>query len=262
MATLFNGGHHLHDSAGVAKAGLYIPALTTLATGVNRFGAYTEIASAGANSKLLWSSSWVPTGGGMTVSLCYQKADATNRASMAWAIDASTQGAAYYCHATIPYSDGIVYFAFGGNTPGTTRLDASGLTFGADHWVFSTGPRGMEIWQNSVKVASNGANPTRSQLLTHSFNLGAANFVAADLGRYNMFAMWKRQLETIEIRALNANPYAPWQAPSAAGLAMLAGAVGFGVGGGAGGAGPLVGDHRLAHAGGTLVGWRQLAWGA
>ena len=65
--------------------------------------------------------------------------------------------------AYIPYSDGKIYWDFGGETEGTTRLSVAGLTFSSgDVFVFTTGPRGMEIWQNGKRVASNSANPTRT----------------------------------------------------------------------------------------------------
>lgn len=79
-------------------------------------------------------------------------------------------------HALIPYSDGVVYFAFGGNTDGSTRLSKAGLTFSYnDVWVFTSGPRGMEIWQNGVLVASNSASPTRTNN-TNAFGIRGATF--------------------------------------------------------------------------------------
>jgi hypothetical protein len=64
----------------------------------------------------------------------------------------------------VPYTgDGTVYWDFGGNTEGATRLSCPGLSFSdSDVWAFTTGPRGMEIWQNGLKRASNAAQPTRA----------------------------------------------------------------------------------------------------
>ena len=67
------------------------------------------------------------------------------------------------CGAYLPYSDGKVYWDFGGGTEGATRLSVASLSFAeTDVFVFTTGPRGMEIWQNGKRVASNSASPTRT----------------------------------------------------------------------------------------------------
>lgn len=70
----------------------------------------------------------------------------------------------YWCGTLLPYSDGKIYWDFGGFAEGTTRLSVAGQTFERAIWVFTTGPRGMEIWKNGIKVASNAANPTRNAL--------------------------------------------------------------------------------------------------
>lgn len=63
----------------------------------------------------------------------------------------------------LPYSDGKVYWDFGGEAEGATRLSVAGLTFSEkDVFIFTTGPRGMEIWQNGILRASNAASPTRT----------------------------------------------------------------------------------------------------
>lgn len=259
-AVLFNGANTFMDSARVAGDGSYVSGLVSFAYGVNRFGAYTELTAAGLNERISWGNpSWIPASN-LTISLCYEKTDATNRNSIACSIGYGIDGLADAINVHLPYSDGVVYFDFGGNDS-SHRVSVGGLTFGADHWVFSTGPRGQEIWQNGIKRASNANNPTRTPNLAHNWNLGGseAGFTASDLCRFNMICMWDRQLLTEEIGMISADPYAPWEPVSAVGRAMVASAVGFGIGAGAGGAGPLVGEHRLAHAGGTTLGGRQLA---
>jgi hypothetical protein len=223
LATLFNGGTPsagggvkdiFCDSARVAGPAEYNATLTNLTTGgSNQFGKFVEFTAAGTSHHIDWPAGgvWVPTNG-MTLSLLYEKTDATNRASVAWGIDPVLAGAAYYCHAAMPYSDGVVYFEFGsGNT-----LSAAGLSFGADHWVFTAGSRGMEIWQNGILRASSATNPTRSQDVTHVFKIGAGlsalGFVA-DLARYGSLCMWARQLDLREVWSLNTDPYAPWRNP-------------------------------------------------
>ena len=211
-AVNFNGGTSYQDSARVAGPGTYIPALTNLAHGVNRFGKFVEFTTAGTSHHIDWNGvPWIPTGGGMTVSMLYEKVDATNRAAVCWSVDVVLAGSAYYCHGATPHSDGNAYLQFG-----NTNLAVGGLTYGADHWIFSTGPRGMELWQNGILVGSNASNPTRSTDVTHVFKIGAGlsalGFVA-DLCRYNSLCMWDRELNLREIWTLNTDPYAPWRDP-------------------------------------------------
>lgn len=148
------------------------------------------------------SSDLVPTSN-CTIALGYKKTDTTLRASVAFGVNQTTNGR---CHVHLPYSDGTTYWDFGGDTEGATRLSVASLTFGDDFWVFSTGSRGMEIWQNGVLRASNSANPTRTAY-TDTFSLGNSGGVGAgDLAQYSYFALWRRQLSRQEIIALTAAP--------------------------------------------------------
>lgn len=217
LAMLFNGYTTFHDDAGVAKDFFYIPANTTLAFGTNKFGQYAELTTVGLQERIYSGvvgngmTHWVPAGD-LTVSLCYEKADSTNRASVAFSISYGLSGVNYACHVALPYADGNVYFQLGGGG----ALAATGLSFGADHWVFSSGARGTEIWQNGIKVSSDATNRTRSVDNTMHFILGGtdAAFFNSDLGRYNNLCMWDRQLVPAEIELLCANPYAPWEQAS------------------------------------------------
>jgi len=215
MAVLFNGGTTFNDSSGVAGPGEYIPALTSLTNGVNQHGKFVEFTSAGTSHHIDWPRTpWMPTGP-ITVSLLYEKTDATNRNTVAWGIDKQLASVTYQCHATMPFGDGTVYFEYGGNG-GANEVSVGGLTFGADHWAFTVGARGMEIWQNGFLRASNGNTPTRTNDPTHPFKLGAnlsgTGFVA-DLARINVCCVWDRQLDTRELWTLNTDPYAPWRNP-------------------------------------------------
>lgn len=74
----------------------------------------------------------------------------------------------------VPYTDGTVYWDFGGSTAGATRVSVAGLTITQnDVWAFTTGPRGMEIWQNGRLRASNSANPTRTNAVGGAWGFGA-----------------------------------------------------------------------------------------
>lgn len=224
------------EDSGVAGPGTYLQASVAYAIGTNRYGRWVGFDSATLNSFLEWTrSDFIPTSGGLTVLLLYEKGDGSNRASVAFNVDTSTP--ASYCHATLPYADGVVYFAYGGNTAGVTRLDVSGLSFTtADRWVFSKGGRGMEVWQNGILRGSNGVNPTRTATPTSPFKLGAKSTDAffSDVAHYNLFAMWGRQLTQDEILMVSADPYMLWEQSSDVGtLALLSAAAGSVAGGAA-----------------------------
>lgn len=75
--------------------------------------------------------------------------------------------------AHMPYTDGTVYFDFGGFSEGSTRLSVGGLTIKKhDVWAFTVGRRGMEIWQNGIRRASNGGTPTRTNTGGGAWGLG------------------------------------------------------------------------------------------
>lgn len=201
------------EDTDVAGPGSYVSGNVTYTQGINRYGNWAGFSGAGLNSKFDWPrSDFVPTGGGCTILLLYEKGDGTNRASDAFTVNVS--GTATMCECLLPFSDGTVYWDFGGNS-GANRLSIGGLSFGADRWMLSTGPRGMEIWQNGIKRASNGNNPTRTGSPATPFVLGAKSADAqfSDVAHYNIFCMWARQLTQDEILMVSFDPYMLWGRP-------------------------------------------------
>lgn len=101
------------------------------------------------------------------------------------------------CH--FPFTDGTVYFDYGGATNGSTRAQVASLTFAeSDVFVFSVGARGMEIWQNGVLRASNGANPSRSAS-SSGWGLGGNNSDGASASPnavWTAVGMTRRQLSS------------------------------------------------------------------
>ena len=99
--------------------------------------------------------------------------------------------------AYIPYSDGKVYWDFGGYTEGTNRLSVAGLSFSdSDVFVFTVGARGMEIWQNGIKRASNSATPT-STIISTAFGVHQrSNAGGTDRMRTYAFGYARKQLPT------------------------------------------------------------------
>ncbi len=89
---------------------------------------------------------------------------------------------------------------------GASQLQATGLTGQRDSvWTVSVGPRGMEIWQDGVKKASNATNPTRTATTT-AFRSG----IGMNMGSIGLLYLWKRQLTAAEIKFISAHPYAPF----------------------------------------------------
>jgi hypothetical protein len=98
------------------------------------------------------------------------------------------------CGSYLPYSDGKVYWDFGGSTEGATRLSVAGLTFDeTDVFVFTVGPRGMEIWQNGRRVASNAGTPTRTTT-SNAWGLRGHYLANSDPFKCYAFGYSRRQL--------------------------------------------------------------------
>jgi hypothetical protein len=201
----------------IAGDGRWLRGNVAYATGVNRYGNWVGFNTSNTTSFLEWQrSDFVPTTA-VTILMVYEKADSTNRNSLAGSIDYGLGSNTNSCNHHVPFSDGTVYFDWGGNTNGVTRVQVGGLTFGADVWVLTVGSRGMEIWQNGIKRASNGATPTRNKDATMSFKLGASvsgSGTLCDIAHWNVYAMWERQLLTEEVIALSWDPFILWDESS------------------------------------------------
>jgi hypothetical protein len=156
----------------------------------------------------------IPLSGGWTVLLAYRKTDATLRGVSAFGINTSTSTTYVGVHG-LPYSDGNVYFRFGGLTEGATQITVAGLTVGDDLWTFSTGPRGMEVWQNGLLRGSNAGNPSRTSAGTAlPFLWPSFAPVNSDLADVALMMSWRRQLPAAAIRALSVNPWLVFQPPT------------------------------------------------
>ena len=154
----------------------------------------------------------------ITVVLPYQKTDGVFRSSSAFGLNSVSSifdGLRVSCH--LPFSDGVVYWDFGGVTA-AGRTSVAGLTFGRDVWAFTAGPRRSEIWQNGERRAQNAnATPTRSAGSAVIWRLGGvqASGIFSDLADY--FApiyIFNRQLSPAEIRQLALDPWGPFRTPS------------------------------------------------
>lgn len=195
-------GGRVWGTGGGAKPSGYVQAFAI------RHEATGDIETLGPNLDIYSQS------GGMTVALGYRKTDTTNRASTAFAVNLGGGGARTNVH--LPYSDGGTYFDYGGNTEGVNRVSVGGLTFGNNFWVFSTGPRGMEIWQDRILRAFNTANPTRGSSSADAVlgDVTADASLTSDLAEWDYFAIWHRQLSSGEIVSLTDQPFQMFRAPA------------------------------------------------
>lgn len=137
----------------------------------------------------------------VTISLWYKKNDGTLRESGGFGLGVPNDE--HRCGAHFPWSDGNVYFDFGGASNGNTRVTATGSFDWSSmaHWVFTAGPRGMEIWRNGILLASHGNAPTRTSNVA-DYRLGTHGYYGADLGKYEDFRIYGTQLSPHEILSI------------------------------------------------------------
>jgi len=111
--------------------------------------------------------------------------------------------------AHVPYTDGTVYFDFGGATNGSSRCQVSGLSFGEDVWIFTAGPRGMEIWQNGILRASNSGTPMRVVISGKFWGLGqnSANTNGARDAHWFLHGISSKQFPRPYIEKIGRNPW-------------------------------------------------------
>jgi hypothetical protein len=110
----------------------------------------------------------------------------------------------------LPYSDGVVYWAFGGGSS-PNQLGVSGLSFPTtrERWVFTAGPQGSAIWRNGVKVGSQSTAISRTAT-TNDLLINKAQFAAdsGDLQELNFFSVFARQWSDDLCQWWSAEPYA------------------------------------------------------
>lgn len=161
------------------------------------------------------SYAWLPTDT-VTVSILLRKDDATNRSSAAFGTEFSVGTGRLGAH--LPFSDGTVYWDFGGSTDSSAggRTSVSSLTFGnTDIWTFTADSAGpMAIYQNGIVRASNtNHGMSRTNATTTSFNIanGQAGSISTngnDIATTGFLMMWDRVLPPSQIAEHVATPYA------------------------------------------------------
>jgi len=99
---------------------------------------------------------------GQTVCIIRRKIDTTLRASTLFGVEDGGLADSSRCGAHVPYSDGNVYWDYGGNGA-PNRLVVGGLSFttNVEKWIFTAGPQGSNIWRDGIKVGSQSTPLTR-----------------------------------------------------------------------------------------------------
>jgi len=144
----------------------------------------------------------------------YEKTDATLRQGGAFGSDSIV--ATRFCNGIPKWTDGAAYWAFGGNTPGTSQVNTTthgsgDPTVGDDNWAFVSGDRGMEIWQNGIVIASITSNAARTADATNELELGRHISFGSDLAVYRYFLVFNRTLSPSELIMLGENPLAMFE---------------------------------------------------
>lgn len=162
---------------------------------------------------------------GQTCLIIRRKVDTTARASTLFGTeDDGSFPAGHRCGAHVPYSDGTVYWDYGGNG-GNNRLTVSGLTFTTlvEKWAFLAGPQGSSIWRDGIKLASQATALTRIVNTSTGNNGGwvinGGNGLAVngggDLQEYNFVMHLATQWSDDMVRWWSAEPYAAFYLPFA-----------------------------------------------
>lgn len=205
-------GYWIFNSPSAAPANLVNPGVATAVTGGTwNTAARGLVYSHEVNTNTLDlgpMATLLPSASEATIVWMARRRTATLAVAEHWACISTVSAERTLIHC--PYSDGTVYFDWAGSAGGTTRVSVGGLTFGDDLFAVSVGPRGMELWQNGILRASNGATPSRTTTndATNQFRLGLVNTLAfADLVDYGAVAVYGRQLPQAAIQALLDDPY-------------------------------------------------------
>lgn len=198
----------LNESSGtlVRDASNTLTEYGVLANGEWRFGDVTWPSYSAANTLQLVNnvSNWLPVDE-ITIFFVYRKLDVTSRQNYALTLDSdSPQSKRCTVHLNWP-GIGIIW-DWGNTGVGISRLTWGGWTVDTQWhvWCFTTGPRGMEIWFDGVKKASNATNTTRD---SSSDAWGAGLITWMDISSLRQLKVYKKQLPTSLIPKITRNSY-------------------------------------------------------
>lgn len=108
-----------------------------------------------------------------------------------------------------PWSNGILYFDFGG-TAAAQRIDvAFAKSTSVDYLVFvAGGGKGREVWRNGIKIAGDTAKNGSRAATAANFRIGSqVSTVASDGEEIYLFGISNRAWSDIEIASWTKNPW-------------------------------------------------------
>lgn len=146
----------------------------------NRFFSVADLTSTAVNS--------IPTDQ-VTCLFIRRKTDTTLRAAKHFGNSVSTL--ANRCGLHAPFSDGNLYFDFGGAS-GNNRVTVTGQswTTQADYFAVTAGSSGLIVYRNGGEIGNNGGNVvTRSQTAGESFTINSGEGSNGDLEDIFFFAI-------------------------------------------------------------------------
>ena len=134
--------------------------------------------------------------------------DTTSRSSSAFGFNTLTSAQRFHSH--MPFSDGTVYFDYGGSTAGTTRITWTGYTKVANEievWVFLVRGSKMAIWFNGVEVSSDESTTASRTQGANTFFINKGTSASGDFQTVYAAFLYKRGLSDSEIRSISYDPY-------------------------------------------------------
>ncbi len=138
----------------------------------------------------------------MTMLIVRRKQDTTARAS---AVCGTTADVAPYSERfwfSAPFSDGTVYFDWGGATEGASRISSAWTADTAWHWWAVTvgGGLGMRIYKDGALFASNAGTPSRDVTSGDAWWINLGTFEQGDLCDIAEVVCFNRALTAGEVR--------------------------------------------------------------
>ena len=144
----------------------------------------------------------------ITIVFRYRKTDTTKRQNYTLTFD-SDSPQTKRCSVHLPWTNGFIYFDFGGTADGTSRVSWNGWSSPdtAWHtWALSVGPRGMELWQDGEVKASHGNSATRTSTSGDSWGNGIIA-AGSDLSEFEFIKVYSKQLTKESIMRVCEDPY-------------------------------------------------------
>lgn len=128
--------------------------------------------------------------------------DTTNRDSNAFGVLSDGASQINRINCSLPFSNGSIFFDFGGATDGASRVSFAYTKDTAWHWwAFVVGNgQGMRIYRDGILLASNSATPSRSVSSGTTFYIGRNQFTGSDSFDVSEFVGFNRGLSHSEVR--------------------------------------------------------------